>query len=352
MFTPNSVCCLDGIHVDYKIKLDSALERRNVNELLELLKEANNAEEDLFELTRHAQKDVMRMLFEGLKSEQTHDISAIIIAKICARDSNLLLDVCRLLEEKNPALVAGAAAVITNTCSRSPESCKKLPNWIVGRLVDILKMRQQEVFVDRRRWSRARAIEALGVMGDSAAIPALVSALEDKDLIVVMHARYALARMPDSAKVVDAILRFLSSESRIAPIVNALWILERITLSSPEGQMAQLKKAVPILTGLISKSSDPEVLYRGMRALANIDKEKGVESISALLYKDFGVKSERIEHFTVRNLVRLAKTNCPAAEHALRAFVEHEERLPENKRSPIYREAKSALEMLEAEEKL
>jgi len=338
--------------VDYRARLYSALKRKDAGELLGALKEASDAEEDLAELIRPVQKDAASILFEGLKDERTHDASALVLAKICARDRKMLLEVCRLLEDENPALIAGAAAVLANTCSRSPKACADLPEWVIERLATVLKRKpEREPFVDRRRWSRVRAIDALGTIGNPAAIPHLVAALDDKDVMIVMRARYALARISDPVKVVDEISRHLSTEARVVPLVNALWVLERITLASSESQMAGFKKVVPILSRLIVESKDPEVRLRAMRALVNIDKNQGVGAISKLLYMNFGAKDERVWRAAIRSLERMAKIGCPEALHALRAFVEREEKFPEGRRSAAYSKAKSVLGMLEAEEK-
>ena len=48
------------------------------------------------------------------------------------------------------------------------------------------------------------------------------------------------------------------------------------------------------------------------------------------------------------SLARLAETGYPSAKDALKRFVLREEKLPEDKRSPVFSEARFALDVLEA----
>jgi len=338
--------------MDYLARLRAAVGGGDVEGALAALKEASEAEADLAEVVVPFRQDLLGTLFKGLGNEATHDRSVLFLSNICTGDNLALLEVCSLLKGNDRALFAGAAAVLARVCPRSPEARSALPHWVVDSLVPVLGRKQEkEGFVDRRKWSRVMAVEALGAIGDARAVPALVSALNDKEPMIVLRARYALSRMRDAKAVVDAVAGLLSSETRVVPSVGGLWVLERIVLGTPAKHTEKIFHLLPILAGVIARSDDQEVQVRASNAMVGIDEKRGVKEIAALMGKDFGKRSGHVKRAAAMALIRLADAGYPAARAELERLVSAEEKLAEEKRPEYYEEAKATLDELRAEEK-
>lgn len=328
--------------------LRTALNKKDFATLAAFLKEASDAEEDLGAIVSTKKAEVLDVLSVGLKSEETHEQAVLLLSKIGARDEGFLVKVCSLLNSGDRAYSSGAAAVISWVCSRNPGSCAVLPASVSGELLRMLRARHsRETFADRRKWSRARAAEALGAMGCSDAVGALVGALGDPEEAVALNAKYALAGMRDCDRVVEEISGRLTPESGSAFLSNALWVLGRIALSAPGGGEG-LRPLLRKLSKIASESDDVETQRRAVRAMLDVDREAAIKEISGFLKRDFGDRSERVWRMAVGTLARLADAGHKQAGIELREFALRMEALPPKKRPDAYGEARFALDVMEA----
>jgi len=336
--------------MDYSDLLRAALKSGDTEGLISALKDASDSEADLAEVVVPFKKDALALLFKALGKEAAHDRAVILLSEICTGDMGALLEVCGLLKSGDKALYAGGAAVLSRVCPRSPEARSALPPWVLESLISTLKGKTvKEGFVDRRRWSRVRAVEALGAIGDAKAIPVLVSALDDEDAMIVLRARYALAGMKDKEAVAGELGRVLSSETHIVPLVGALWVVEKVALAAPSGR-PEFSLLIPVLAGLLAKNDDAEVQMRAANAMVSIDEKQAVREIAALLGKDFGKRDGGVKRTAASALVRLAEAGYPAAREELKRLVAREGKLPEGKRAACYEEAKLALDAIKSKE--
>lgn len=118
------------------------------------------------------------------------------------------LDVCPFVNAK-----AG------RTASRTPPDSDRAPHRVVEEwtLIDILELDEEHYETvwtgtamrrATRRGLRRNAAVALGNLGDDAAVPALMQALEDSDPLVRGHAAWALGRLdPDAPGLAEALDR-------------------------------------------------------------------------------------------------------------------------------------------------
>ncbi|MDD5317193.1 MAG: HEAT repeat domain-containing protein [Candidatus ainarchaeum sp.] len=332
--------------------LRSALEQEDFSRLVQVLKRANDSEEDLSELVKPEREGVLKLLGKGLAQTGSRDAAVIYLSKISARDDAFFLLVCKLLESGSVDLSSGAAEVISGVCSRRADACTTVPDWVPGRLVSLLEAEPARAGAwDRAREARAHAAEALGSLKFDGAIPALVAALGDPDLQVSAAASYALASMGDSGKVIEAMSRIASSKTPSPhSVTGALWVIGRIAQAVPEGpQQASLRGLTPVLLDMITESDDTEVQQLAANAMLQIDRVQAVSKISSLLKKDFGERRERVLRAVIAILARLSAAGYSCASDALRGFVARMASVPEASRPAAYDEAKFALEVMDVE---
>ena len=323
-----------------------AVAGRDVRPLLAALKGASDAEEDLGELVTPERDAVLSLLFGGLPDEKLHDSCVLFLSKICARDRSSLARVFALLKGKDARAASGAAAVVATVCARNPKLCQPAPRGAVASLRALLSNPAREDFHDDRS-VRPRAVEALGALGDAAAVPVLVSALGDEDDAVAEKAKYSLVGMRTQARVLAEVTRLLSPAASAAPVSRALWVVNRMALSG-DADESSFSPLLPDIARVIASKDDAIVQWRAASAAVAIDRAKGVRAIAGLLAQEFGSRNERAWRNAVSALSRLAESGYPAARDEIRRFVSSQERLPEEKRRAAYGEARFALDVLEA----
>jgi len=294
---------------------------------------------------------IAERLMPLLEKEETFDCAVLLLSRISSVNDEALASVIALLDDEKTQFQAGAAGVLSEFCNRKPsDHCRNRygqAKSVLGKLMRVTKNNKQpEPFKDKRRWSRVKAVEAIGEMNIPEAIPFLVELLGDGDPMVVFRARAALSKHKEK-EVIDAMQEILKKEKSDSQILGALWILDRLANQYSRGESEDLRRVIPALLELFERQLDERVHSRIVRLLLRIDEKEGVLALESLLTKDAGKRTAKLHETAVSYLGRLAENGNEEALNALKRFVENSSEAG-NVSSNVYEEARFVLEVIES----
>ncbi|MCK4308310.1 HEAT repeat domain-containing protein, partial [candidate division WOR-3 bacterium] len=206
-------------------------EKIDISEYINQLKKGASYKERrsaVFKLCSSGNKSVIPVLIEVLKNKSEHwRVRSTIASRLWdLRDKSAIPALIEVLEDKTEYCRLHEQCVASlDHLTRQYPSERKI---VVPVLIEMLK--------DKNKVTRWSAANALGMIGDESAIPALRKALEDKE--IRLRAAYALSHLGDRS-VIPLLIDTLRSGDRTSRM-NAAWNLGRL---GGRESLAALKQA-------------------------------------------------------------------------------------------------------------
>ena len=227
-------------------------EKIDISEYINQLKKGASYKERrsaVFKLCSSGNKSVIPVLIEVLKNKSEHwRVRSTIAGRLWdLRDKSAIPALIEVLEDKTEYCRLHEQCVASlDHLTRQYPSERKI---VVPVLIEMLK--------DKNKVTRWSAANALGMIGDESAIPALRKALEDKE--IRLRAAYALSHLGDGS-VIPLLIETLRSGDRTSRM-NAAWNLGRL---GGRESLAVLKQAS-------EKEIDNQVLCKIEEAVRKIE---------------------------------------------------------------------------------